>query len=167
MKATHSVPMALALLLMASCGSKSSRKADAPSTTSGAPSVPASSAPSADIPTHSQTATPDGPAVTFDAADDLMLHDLALQPDGKAYYRGHPFNGSVWIGLDRVVRRTFSNGVATITKAYHSTGAEAATFDARGHLKDCRDTEGQSISVDDFRQRYPDLYTSLRQFAAQ
>lgn len=159
-------PAAFALLTMVACGTKSGPDADnasAPDTTSAAQ---ASEPPSADIPTHTQEATADGPAVTFDDGEHLDFQDLQMQSDGKAYYRGHPYNGSAWMDMDHVVRRTFSNGVATVTKAYHSTGAEAATLTRHGELTDCHDAAGQSISSADFAERYPDFYAYLLQMSS-
>lgn len=142
-----------AVLLLAACRSEKTPAADAPASVQDADASAGGAAP-ADAEAAAQgsaTVLPPKPA------EDLMFVDLEQGPKGMAYYRGHPFTGSVWMSFDRVYSCTYADGVVVSYTYFHSGGHVAAICSPKGKVQQCFDYEGLTLTPDSFARRYPDM----------
>lgn len=142
-----------AIVLLAACRSEKTPADDAPASEQTVDASAGDDAP-ADAEATAQGSTTVLPPKP---ADDLMAVDLEMGGKGLAYYRGHPFTGSVWMNFDRTYSCTYADGVAVTYTFYHSGGHVAAVCSAKGRLQQCFDYEGLTLTPDSFARRYPDM----------
>lgn len=142
-----------AVLLLAACRSEKTPAEGAPASGQAAGASEGEGAPAdAEAATQgSATVLPPKPA------EDMMFVDLEPGPKGMAYYRGHPFTGSVWMNFDRTYSCTYADGVAASYTYYHSGEHVAAVCSPKGKVLQCFDYEGLMLTPDSFARRYPDM----------
>lgn len=142
-----------AMLLLAACRSETAPTESAPA------SEQATDASAGEVTSAADAAPSQGSSTVLPPkpAEDLMFVDLERGAKGKAFYRGHPFSGSVWMDFEHTYSCTFDDGVATAYTYYHSGGRVAAVCTPQGRAKQCFDYEGQALTPDSFARRYPDM----------
>lgn len=142
-----------AVLFLAACRSEKTPADGAPASQQAAGASAVESAPA------NAEATAQGSATVLPPkpAEDMMFVDLEQGPKGTAYYRGHPFTGSVWMNFDRTYSCSYADGIVASYTYYHSGEHVAAVCTPKGKVQQCFDYEGLTLTPDSFARRYPDM----------